>query len=187
MFHYVEDGGLARTSLADVSANNGLNLSDVYFLVIEKNPVMRRTIAQVLRVLGVRHLRVTGDADEAFDAHCGYPADIILTDWTPDMDTVNLVRRIRTDPRSLNPFVPIIMVSAFTERRQVYSARDGGITDFLAKPYTVPNLYGRIRAAVQREERFVNSEQYFGPDRRRRVRPHDGNERRRTQARHVTI
>ena len=174
-----EQGSQTRDLIADVAANKGLDLSSLYFLIVEKNPVMQRTLAEVLRALGVRHLRVTGDVDEAFNAHCGYPADIIVTDWSPDLDTLKLVRLIRNDPRSLDPFVPIIMVSAFTETSQVFDARDRGISDFLAKPYSVPGLYGRIRAAVHREERFIRSELYFGPDRRRRVHPHDGDERRR--------
>ncbi len=160
------------------SENAGLNLGRLDFLIIEKNPLMQQALARVLKVLGVRYLRMTGDVRAAFHAFRDNPADIVLSDWAPGLDTLELLRLIRNHPGSPDPYVPFILVSAFTELHQVHKARDRGTTDFLARPFTVPGLYGRIRAAVQRQDRFVRAASYFGPDRRRRARPFPWTDRR---------
>ncbi len=74
--------------------------------------------------------------------------------------------------------LPIIMLTANSEPEYVVEARDRGVTEFLAKPFTVDSLYRRLVSVIARPRPFVNAEQYFGPDRRRRQVPHGGRNRR---------
>ncbi|MBU6298344.1 MAG: response regulator, partial [Alphaproteobacteria bacterium] len=76
-------------------------------------------------------------------------------------------REVRTSAQSPNPYVPIIMVTGHTERHRVETARDAGVTEFLAKPITAQNLFLRIAEIVERPRSFVRCNGYFGPDRRR--------------------
>lgn len=96
------------------------------------------------------------------------PADVIITEFmmTP-VDGLEFVRLVRTGSDSPNPFVPIIMLTAYTERRNIMQARDAGITEFLAKPISARSLYARLHSAVFRPRPFIKVTQYFGPDRRR--------------------
>lgn len=85
-------------------------------------------------------------------------------------DGIELIRRIRRDPRSPNKFVPIIMMTGYSHRARVEQARDMGVTEFLVKPFTAKDLYTRIEQLIERPRQFVDAGEgtYFGPDRRRR-------------------
>jgi DNA-binding response OmpR family regulator len=75
---------------------------------------------------------------------------------------------VRNAADSPNPYLPIIMVTARTERARILEARDAGATEFLAKPIVPAGLISRIVEIVERPRPFVRTKTYFGPCRRRR-------------------
>ena len=56
-----------------------------------------------------------------------------------------------------------------TEAHRITYARDIGATEFLCKPISAKSLYSRIISIIENERQFVRSEDFFGPDRRRRA------------------
>ncbi|MGB1875916.1 MAG: response regulator, partial [Rhodospirillaceae bacterium] len=60
-----------------------------------------------------------------------------------------------------------IMLTGFSERGRIVSARDSGINEYLLKPVSPRSLYSLIRAIIEQPCRFVKTKAYFGPDRRR--------------------
>ncbi|HAC59422.1 MAG TPA: hypothetical protein DCF73_13860 [Rhodobiaceae bacterium] len=74
--------------------------------------------------------------------------------------------------------VPIIMVSGHTDIASVERARDIGISEFLSKPISARGLYERLIQVLDRPRQFVETPTYRGPDRRRRDRPFEGEDRR---------
>lgn len=103
---------------------------------------------------------------------------MVLIDWAPNFDGVGLLNKIRTDPESVNPFVPVIMVTTHSEVKRVLEVRDAGMTEYLTKPISAKRLYQRISAIVETERPFVRISEFFGPDRRRKSTEPDGDERR---------
>ncbi len=70
-------------------------------------------------------------------------------------------------------------MTGFSERRRVFQARDSGVTEFLVKPFNARDLYRRISQIIERPRQFVRSEDFFGPDRRRKsLEEYQGAERR---------
>ena len=59
-------------------------------------------------------------------------------------------------------------MTGYSNRVRVEHARDEGITEFLAKPYTSRDLYNRIVQIIEKPRQFVKNKEFFGPDRRRR-------------------
>ena len=71
------------------------------------------------------------------------------------------------------------MLTGHSEKKRVVSARDAGVTEFLAKPISAKGLYQRIVNVVANPRPFIKTKTYFGPDRRRNVNPnYVGTERR---------
>ena len=70
---------------------------------------------------------------------------IILDLGLPDMDGVDIIRKIRTWSSC-----PIIVVSARMEDRDKISALDAGADDYLTKPFSMEELLARIRVAARR-------------------------------------
>ncbi len=98
-----------------------------------------------------------------------FPVDLILSDWTHDLDGIAFLLRVRQDKISLNPFIPIVVCTANTQYDQVHYAGDLGATEFLAKPVTAKAIYSRICSIIENRRSFIRISNFFGPDRRRRT------------------
>lgn len=154
------------------------DLSNLSVIVVEQHATMRSLMRTVLRELGIMGVRDTSNMDAAFEMHASAPADLIMTDWSPSLDGMALLHRLRNDEESPDPCVPVIVVTANTELSHVCTARDLGMTEYLAKPISASLIYSRIRSVIERRRLFIRSADFFGPDRRRRSIDFAGDERR---------
>jgi two-component system chemotaxis response regulator CheY len=141
------------------------SLDALRFLLVDDNSHMRAIVSAILRGAGVRHLREAQDGGEALDALRLFAPDIVIADFKmAPMDGVEFVRRVRAGS---SPYLPVIMMTGFSDRSRVFEARDAGVTEMLVKPITGRSLLERIEAVVMRPRPFVRTEGYFGPCRRR--------------------
>jgi len=132
----------------------------------------------ILRELGITKVYDALTPDAGFEEFNLQAPDVVLVDWSPDFDGIQLLTRIRTDSESKSPYVPVIMVTAFGEAERVFEARDAGMTEYLTKPVSGKRLYQRISAIVKSNRNFIRADAFFGPDRRRRDKDHQGEDRR---------
>lgn len=145
------------------------NIERVNFLIIEDNKHMSVMVKTLLVAFGARNVIEATDGADAFKALKHFPADIIICDWVMQpLDGLDFVRMVRTSKDSPNPFVPIIMLTGYTEMHRVTQARDAGVNEFLAKPVSAQRLYSRIQAIIEHNRQFIKIKDFFGPDRRRR-------------------
>ena len=141
----------------------------VKVLVAEDNAPMQELIRSLLITFGIENYIPAKNGEEAFQAFCKHNPDIVIADWMMNpIDGISLVRKIRTSSLSPNPFVPVILMTGFSEKRQVIEARDSGITEFLVKPFNARDLYRRLSQIIEKPRQFVRTENFFGPDRRRK-------------------
>lgn len=147
-------------------------LEAVRVLIVDDNQHMRAILLAVLGALNVREYRETRDGTEALDAMRKWPVDLAIVDFQMlPMDGVEFTRVVRQAPDSVNPYLPIIMMTGHAEQSRVHEARDAGVTEFLVKPLTPKAVIDRINAVIYRPRPFVRTEDYFGPDRRRKAQP----------------
>jgi len=147
-----------------------VNFTGLRFLVIDDNAHMRRILRTLLHGFGAREVYEAEDGAGGLEAFTQYMPDIVLTDWVmPIFDGLELAEMIRQPGANANPYVPIIMLTGHSEKKRVISARDVGITEFLAKPISAKALYERILNVVANPRPFIKTKTYFGPDRRRTV------------------
>jgi DNA-binding response OmpR family regulator len=150
----------------------GPNLKRLKFLVVEDDARMRALIIRVLTEIGVHDVAEAGDGGGALAVMRDYGPDIVITDWQmAPMDGLGFVRHIRAGDGGVNRFAAVIMLTVHTERMRIVEARDAGVNEFVAKPVSVRTLYARIRALIEEPRQFVRTDQYFGPDRRRKQIP----------------
>lgn len=149
-------------------------------LLVEDNEHFRRLIRTVLQALGISDVTEAADGGAGLAALAERNVDLVIVDYRMQpMDGVEFTRRVRTDPASGSPYVPVLMVSGYTEARLLAEARDAGVSEFLAKPISAKTLLSRIVQLLQNPRPFVTAEGYFGPDRRRRQVPIPHEDRRR--------
>jgi len=149
-------------------------------LVADDNAHMRRIIRAILHGLGVREVYEAADGAEAVEQFIAHAPDVVVADWVmPILDGIEMTRMMRDQKSSVNPFVPIIMVSGHSERAKVMAARDAGVTEFMCKPISAKALHDRFLSVVLQPRQFVRTKTFFGPDRRRFIHPnYNGSERR---------
>jgi len=153
------------------------NFEALQFLLVDDNHHMRAIVSAILRSSGVRHLREAQDGAEALESLGHWPADIVIADFKmAPMDGVEFVRAVR---QSKTPYLPVIMMTGFSDRGRVCEARDVGVTEILAKPITARSLLERVESVILQPRPFVRSDAYFGPCRRRTVQGHYSGEERR--------
>jgi two-component system chemotaxis response regulator CheY len=137
-------------------------------LVIEDTAPLRKLLTSVLVTLGVGIIYTADDGEQGFDVFCENKPDIVITDWLMNpTDGLDLVDKIRNDPKSPNRMVPIIIMTGYGAMPKVTEARDQGVTEFLVKPFSASDLARRIAYVINKPRDFVDSEGFFGPDRRR--------------------
>lgn len=154
------------------------DLHQLKVLIIEKHAMMRRLICDIFRELGVRQVQDTDNVAAAFTMFQEFPADLVLTDWAPGLDGIKFLELVRRSDTSRDMFAPVVIVTANTELNHVVMARDAGVNEFLAKPFSARLIYMRIKSIIENPRLYVRAAQYFGPDRRRRRIDHQGPERR---------
>ena len=154
------------------------NLTQLSVLTVENHPHFSSMLRGILRELGVTNVYDASTPERGFEEFILQVPDVVLVDWSPDFDGLGLLSKIRNDPDSKSPFVPVIMVTAFGEAERVFEARDAGMTEYLTKPVSGTRLYQRISAIVKSNRNFIRASELFGPDRRRRDKEHAGEDRR---------
>ena len=145
-----------------------VDFNKLRFLVIDDNAHMRRILRTLLHGFGAREVYEAEDGAAGLEAYTTYLPDIVITDWAmPIFDGLELTAMIRKPGANSNPYAPIIMLTGHSEKSRVLRARDAGVTEFLCKPISAKALYQRILNVVVNPRPFVQTKDYFGPDRRR--------------------
>ncbi len=144
------------------------NLEVLNILVVDDNRHMHSIVKAILNSMRIKNIRFCDNAADAFSEMKQWMPDIIITDWKMEpLDGLDFVRLIRKGQDSPNPYLPIIMLTGYTELERVTEARDAGVTEILAKPISVEALHSRIVNIIEKPRSFIKAKHYFGPDRRR--------------------
>lgn len=145
------------------------DLSKVKILIVDDVQPMLVLTTTMLGILGFANVHGARSADEAYRLFQHHNHDLVITDWFMEpRDGLDLIRTIRRDEKSPNKFVPIILMTGYSDQPRVEMARDSGVTEFLMKPYNARDMYARIVQIVEKPRAFVEVNKFFGPDRRRK-------------------
>ena len=116
-----------------------------YVLVVEDDAPVRNLITTTLESQNYKYMTSTNGGQAVMAAASGNP-DIILMDLgLPDMDGVDVIRKIRTWS-----VAPIIVISARSDDKDKVDALDAGADDYLTKPFSVEELLARLRSTLRR-------------------------------------
>ncbi len=138
-------------------------------LMVDDNRHMRFLVKTILHGLGIKSVEEAEDGSDALKTLQTFPADLIVTDWLMEpLDGIDLIRMIRTGIDTMDAYIPIIMLTGYTEVARVQEARDAGVTEFLAKPISSLAIYHRMVQIIEKPRYFIQGKRYTGPDRRRK-------------------
>ena len=114
-------------------------------LVVEDDKAIRNLITTTLETQGYQyHTAGTGSAS-ILEAVSNRPDLMILDLGLPDMDGVEIIKKVRGWSN-----LPIIVVSARSEDKDKIDALDAGADEYLTKPFSVDELLARLRVSLRR-------------------------------------
>ena len=120
-------------------------MNKLLILVVEDDTSVRNLITTTLKAHGYRHQTAANGQTAILEAS-SYNPDIVLLDLgLPDMDGVEIIRKIRSWSN-----MPIIVISARSEDNDKIVALDAGADDYLTKPFSVEELLARLRVTQRR-------------------------------------
>ena len=118
--------------------------SGARILVVEDDDETRRVLARELVTRGY-HVEEAADGAAALRRWEDRRPDLILLDLgLPDIDGLQLIRRIRRDA-----LTPIVILSGRYEEREKVEALERGADDYVTKPFGVDELNARLRVALR--------------------------------------
>jgi CheY-like chemotaxis protein len=148
---------------------SGYRFDRMKILVVDDNVHMRKLVVTILQAFGVLQIFEAENGDRAWAILREANPDVVVLDWVMEgMSGIELMKMIRTNPQSPNPFVPVIMLTGHTLIEHVNKARDAGVNEFIAKPVSVKTMMQRLVAVIEQPRPYVRTSVYFGPCRRRR-------------------
>ena len=114
-------------------------------LVVEDDPAVRNLITTTLETQSYRYLTAPTGETAILEAVSHNPEIVLLDLGLPDIDGVDVIRKIRTWSG-----MPIIVLSARSEDTDKIDALDAGADDYLTKPFSVEELLARLRVTQRR-------------------------------------
>ncbi len=121
-----------------------MNEPGALVLVVDDEPQMRKFVRLSLASAGYRVLEASTGAEGLQQAAAHTPDLILLDLGLPDMDGLEVTRRLREWST-----VPILVISARGQEDSKVLVLDGGADDYLTKPFGAAELSARIRVALR--------------------------------------
>jgi DNA-binding response OmpR family regulator len=128
-------------------------------LVVDDEPANLQLLAGILNSYGHK-VRVAANGEMALRSMCITPPELVLLDvCLPDLDGYEVCRRIKADPVSNH--VPVLFVTSLSAAEEKVKAFDSGATDYITKPFLIPEILARIAAhlKISRSQRDLNERQ----------------------------
>ncbi len=153
--------------------------SDVAVHFVDDYRSMHLTMRSMLLAMRIRDFSCFSDPRDSIKRMEIRIPDLIITDYyMSPVDGIKFARMIRKESACIDEFVPILLLTGYATPSLVERARDAGINGVLAKPLSIKLLYRRISAIIEENRPFIQGQEYFGPDRRRKERIFDGADKR---------
>lgn len=114
-------------------------------LIVDDERAIRRFLSTVLTAHGAEILEAVRGGDALAAAAAGRPDLVILDLGLPDLDGLEVLRRLREWSD-----VPVIVLSVREGEEEKIAALDAGAVDYVTKPFGTGELLARMRAALRR-------------------------------------
>jgi AmiR/NasT family two-component response regulator len=115
-------------------------------VIAEDEAIIRLDLKEILQSEGYEVVGETGRGDEAVDLVRRHQPDLVILDIKmPGLDGIEAARRITSEQR-----LPVLILTAFSQRNLIEDARDAGVAAYLVKPFQRHELVPAIEVALSR-------------------------------------
>ncbi len=119
-------------------------------LVIDDDDLLTELVSFTLEAHG-HEVATAADGETGLDLAMREPVDLVVLDGIlPGLDGLEVLRQLRGEPRTAG--LPVIMLSARKDERDVVGGLSLGAEDYLVKPFIPEELAVRIDKTLQRAQ-----------------------------------
>jgi len=145
-------------------------LKNISVLVCDESFHVRRLVTDVLGSAGIERVHQSATGDDLLRAVAElHPRIIITSSRIPGVSGLEFARRIRKGISNVPRETSIIVMTDTPTQKFLSAAREAGVDEMLVRPFNGTALLARVEAVLLRPRRFVESVNYVGPCRRRRM------------------
>ncbi len=120
-------------------------------LIIEDDFLSRTVLRGILRKEGFERIYEAENGKDGLSKIEGNPPDIIISDiMMPEMDGLELCRRIHTNPNTIIARIPILVQTGLTHECDKARVFEAGATDYLTKPLEASEVISRCVLHLER-------------------------------------
>jgi CheY-like chemotaxis protein len=133
-------------------------------LVVDDNSHMRKVTRMMLTNLGAKSVFEAADGMSALETIRSADPDVMVLDWEmPALSGSDVMRLLRSPEVSPKPALPVIVLTAFPQRRCVTEAIALGAHEFLVKPTSPKALHDRLLSIIAKPRPMVKVGPYYVP------------------------
>ena len=127
--------------------NDKMNVRENLILIVDDSETMRSGLTRILMKQGYKCVSASDGLDAIEQLKKGLDVDLVLVDIEmPGMGGIEAVRHLKKD--ATLAVIPVIVLSAWTSRRNREDALEAGAAKFIAKPVNVTRLLGEIETLL---------------------------------------
>ena len=127
-------------------------MNKALILVVEDDRPIRNLIVTTLKTHDYKYLTAENGASAIMEASSHNPDIVLLDLGLPDMEGVEVIKKIRTWSN-----LPIIVVSARSEDTDKIEALDAGADDYITKPFSLSVLRARVNTQLRKQATSVHT------------------------------
>jgi CheY-like chemotaxis protein len=155
--------------------NPTINLRDLTILIGDSNPYGRRIAYSILRGFGANKILEAENTLHLLKSLNERKVDILICDERlPPHGGLALTWAIRRNEMNENRTIPILLMTGDARESTITQSRDVGANMVIAKPMSPKSLYDRLAWIAYSPRNFIDTETYFGPDRRFKIEGYPG-------------
>lgn len=138
----------AQTPTVQAAASRAGSADETRVLVVEDDDNVRALVAAALHSQGYAVQAVADGRAAVAAVRRVAPALVLLDVMLPDLDGFTVARRLRSDHHA----VAVVFLTARSEEEDRIEGLDLGGDDYITKPFSIDELFARVRAVLRRTE-----------------------------------
>lgn len=127
------------------------NFKDKKVLIVDDAAFIRNLVKNGLQLVGITQVKEAVDGRQALAALQTGRYDLIISDWhMPEMDGIDLLRKVRADDRLQH--IPFLMLTSDVSAENVNEAVLMGVSAYLTKPFRNDPLLEKVEQLLRKQK-----------------------------------
>jgi len=148
----LEPRSALKPFIADTPHQASVAQRQFHILVVDDQPEMLTLIVRALEDEQYMVRTATGGLEALRMIDEQLPDLLVLDYKMVGMDGMAVMEAIRAKPETRS--LPVLMLTAMTDEPSTRAGFDAGVTDYVTKPFSIPQLTARVRACLTRTQNF---------------------------------